>query len=874
MIGVLVPFEPTPLPRKAMISLPPSLGAIPLMIAPLAAQFSNAWQIDVPGSTTVEVALGDIDADGDLDAVLMQDLQDSVVLINQGSGYFLPLPQAPSMPRGVCGRLGHLDGDAHLDLFVTRHLAPCEVWIGDGSGGFTNSGQSLGGTASRATMALADVNGDTHLDAILPIDGSSAQNEIWLNNGSGIFSDSGQSLGLDATKSVVVGDANGDTHPDIVFGNNGVNRLWLNNGSGVFSDSGQSLGASTTNEILLRDVSGDTFPDLVMVNGSISGQDNEVWLNNGSGTFSDSGQSLGNAFSLSGTLSDLDGDDDLDLVEGTAGNEDNRVWLNNGSGIFSDSGDSLGAGRADAIATGELDCTPGDDFVLVGFEGPTEVWFSTGSGTLLDSGQRLGSFQASCGASGDLDGDGDLDVALGSLGGVIRVLLNDGGGRFTDAGLALYNGDGNNNGALAIADFNGDTLPDIVAANNFRSIGGDERDRIWLNDGAGGFTLDPDFLDDQNGSAIAVADVNGDTHIDILIGNGNSDFGDPGENSLWINDGIGNFTEVNTLGTGNTKSLAIADFDGDTELDVFVGKTGNEPNRVWLGDGAGNFTATAQGIGSSRTNVCIPFDFDGVNGIDVFCGNFNQNSVLWLNDGSASFSDSGNSFGSNPTKSAAAIDADGDGIRDLFIGNGVNNPDPDQVRTNNGSAVFTFLENLGDARTAAVLAGDFTGDGIDDVFTADTNGQHILWDRAASCPDVVAYAAGFGLAGGQTDPGADPDGDDLPNWAELAFNLNPNAIDAEPIDDFATATAGLPKLTVLDTPPTPTIRAEFIRRRNASCLDYDLTLSPCLKGFVPLGPLSVYSETINADYERVRYEFTPPEGNPRFFGRFDYRYDP
>lgn len=117
-----------------MISLPPSLCAVPLMIAPLAAQFSNAWQIDVPGSTTVDVALGDIDADGDFDTVLMQDLQDSVVLINQGSGYFLPLPQAPSMPRGVSGRLGHLDGDAHLDLFVTRHLAPCEVWIGDGSG--------------------------------------------------------------------------------------------------------------------------------------------------------------------------------------------------------------------------------------------------------------------------------------------------------------------------------------------------------------------------------------------------------------------------------------------------------------------------------------------------------------------------------------------------------------------------------------------------------------------------------------------------------------------------------------------------------------------------------------------------------------------
>lgn len=844
-----------------------------LLILPATAQFSPSWEITVPGSTTSDVTLGDLDGDGDLDAVVMNSLQTSVVLLNQGSGYFLPLDNPGSMPSGVSARLGHLDGDGHLDLFIAKHLDACQVWLGDGAGGFTDTGQSLGGTYSRSTMELLDVDGDDDLDAILPSNSTADPNEIWLNDGSGSFSNSGQNLGSNFTQSLATGDVDGDTLPDLVFGNNGPNTVWLNDGDGTFSLSPSSPGIGTTTAILLRDVDGIDGPDLVVINGSLTGQANEVWLNDGSGSFTDSGQSLGSAFSLSGALDDLDGDGDPDLLEGTAGNQLNRIWLNDG-GVFTDSGLSLGADRVDIIAAGPLDCTTGDDFFFAGFEGPSLVWFGGGNAAPFDSGQRLGSFQAACGAAADLDGDGDLDVALGSLGGVIRILLNDGGGRFTDSGLALYNGSGNNTSALAIGDVNGDDLPDLIAANSPQTGTADQRDRIWLNDGNGGFTLDPDFLDDQNGSAIAVADVDGDDDLDILIGNGNSDLGDPGENSLWLNDGFGNFTEVNTFGIGNTKSFALADFNGDTHLDVFIGKTGNEPNRLWLGDGAGNFSPTAQGIGSSRTNVCIAFDFDGVNGPDVFCGNFNQGSTLWLNDGSGFFTDSGNNFGSNSTRSAAAVDADGDGIRDLFIGNGVNNPDPDQVRTNNGSAVFTFLQSLGDERTAAVLAGDFTGDGIADVFTADTGGRHVVWNRAATCPDVVGYAESYGLFGANTLPEADPDGDGLPNWAELAFNLDPGAIDAEPLGDFATATSGLPRVTLISSDPLPLFRAEFIRRRNAACLTYDLTLSPCLEGFVPLGPLEITVEDIDADYQRVRYDFTPPPGTPRLFGLFDYRYEP
>ncbi|NIS75166.1 MAG: VCBS repeat-containing protein, partial [Deltaproteobacteria bacterium] len=74
----------------------------------------------------------------------------------------------------------------------------------------------------------------------------------------------------------------------------------------------------------LGDVEGDG--DLDIIEGN-SGQPNRVWLNDGTGTFADSGQLLGSSDTTSVALGDLDGDGDLDIVEGNFG-QPNRIWLN------------------------------------------------------------------------------------------------------------------------------------------------------------------------------------------------------------------------------------------------------------------------------------------------------------------------------------------------------------------------------------------------------------------------------------------------------------------------------------------------------------------------------------------------------------------
>jgi PKD repeat protein len=91
-----------------------------------------------------------------------------------------------------------------------------------------------------------------------------------------------------------------------------------------------------------------------------------VWLNNGGlqagtpGTFSDSGQSLGDGISRGLALGDVDADGDLDALDM------DRVWLNNGSGGFIDSGQSLGYEASQGVALGDLDGDGDLDIVASG----------------------------------------------------------------------------------------------------------------------------------------------------------------------------------------------------------------------------------------------------------------------------------------------------------------------------------------------------------------------------------------------------------------------------------------------------------------------------------------------------------------------------
>jgi hypothetical protein len=284
--------------------------------------------------------------------------------------------------------LGDLDGDGDLDAFVANGPAN-KVWLNDGSGNFTDSGQNLGISYPYSYgVSLGDLDGDGDLDAFVANYVQPQANKVWTNDGSGNFTDSGQNLGSEDSYDVSLGDLDGDGDLDAFVANGGlVNKVWLNDGSGTFTDSGQNLGGSGSFGVSLGDVDGDGDLDAFVASYN---QANKVWTNDGSGTFTDSGQNLGGSSSWRVSLGDLDGDGDLDAFVANY-NQANKVWLNDGSGTFTDSGNSLGSSNSKGVSLGDVDGDGDLDAFVANYNPPAnKVWLNDGSGNFTDSGQNLG----------------------------------------------------------------------------------------------------------------------------------------------------------------------------------------------------------------------------------------------------------------------------------------------------------------------------------------------------------------------------------------------------------------------------------------------------------------------------------------------------
>jgi hypothetical protein len=101
-------------------------------------------------------------------------------------------------------------------------------------------------------------------------------------------------------------------------------------------------------------------------------------LNNGAGSFIDSGQLLGNKHSFGVALKDVDNDRDLDAV--IANNGPNEVWLNDGTGIFINSGQSLGNSESRGVDVDDLDNDGDMDIFFANYGMPNTVWFNNGTG--------------------------------------------------------------------------------------------------------------------------------------------------------------------------------------------------------------------------------------------------------------------------------------------------------------------------------------------------------------------------------------------------------------------------------------------------------------------------------------------------------------
>jgi hypothetical protein len=281
--------------------------------------------------------------------------------------------------------------------------------------------------------------------------------------------------------------------------------------------------------------------------------------------------------------------------------------------------------------------------------------------------------------SGDLDGDGDIDIVMATYfynGGsptqdYIKWYKNDGTGNFTiesTVSSTILWVDG-----LIVADIDGQFGDDIVATSVSQN-----KLVYFLSDGSGGFG--PEILVDSaivGPGEVVAGDINGDTFTDLVV----VSF-DNNRTQWYSGDGNGNFTAQTDIENGTSNGpyyVDMADFDGDSDLDVVVGfANGSQPIEIYYNqyiESGNNIVswvkdAVTVDTGSSFLFVVRFADVNNDGNMDVLKVDNVSGNVFWFdkipNGTSTSHTISNSSIISRPGAVAVA-DLDGDSYNDVIL---------------------------------------------------------------------------------------------------------------------------------------------------------------------------------------------------------------
>lgn len=332
---------------------------------------------------------------------------------------------------------------------------------------------------------------------------------------------------------------------------------------------------------------------------------------------------------------------------------------------------------------------------------------------------------------GDFNQDGIPDLAVTNINafvgdsnlGTVTVLLGSGDGMFTAVPISPTVGQDPE--SIAVGDFNGDGIPDLVVANYNYDI--EDTDppggtvTVLLGKGDGTFTTAPIQATGNNPTAVAVGDFNGDGIADLAVANSSDD-----TVSVLLGNGDGTFTPkgpspASPNDTGDSPiSIAVADFNGDGVPDLAVANTVVNTVTILLGNGNGTFTPSAASPATGNTPLSIVSgDFNGDGVADLAVANSVDNTVtMLLGNGNGTFT-AGATLQTDDTPDALAVgDLNSDGIADLVVANytyGTVN-----VFLGNGNGTFTasgsnFLLGGSAAYPTSIALGDFNGDGAPDL---------------------------------------------------------------------------------------------------------------------------------------------------------------
>jgi hypothetical protein len=346
-------------------------------------------------------------------------------------------------------------------------------------------------------------------------------------------------------------------------------------------------------------------------------------------------------------------------------------------------------------------------------------------------------------AVADLNGDGIPDmVTANSLHNNVSVLLGNGDGSFKP--LVNYPG-GPTPNAVAVADFNHDGIPDLAVANDVD--GGTVS--VLLGNGDGSFQNPVSYSAGNYAYGLAVGDFTGHGNRDlVVVDNGHVLPYRPGGLSVLLSNGDGTFKPPVFYSTGQYPfpyGVAVGDFRGNGVADLVAAIAGGSSVQVFLGNGDGSFqNPVTYAVGSYPYRVAVA-DLRG-NGIsDLVTANGAGVSVL-LGNGNGTFQ-AHQDYAAGPVNSVAVADLNGDGIPDVVTANSYPTATI-SVLSGNGDGTFQARVAYGNGTGSSIVLADLrrhrTIDAITTCYDAGGSISVLLGNGDGTFPLTRSYALATG----------------------------------------------------------------------------------------------------------------------------------
>ena len=617
-----------------IVGLDQSSGSVSVWLSHADGSLSAPRRYSTGGSGARAAVLADFDGDGKVDLVAATTVaagagtQEAIAFLHgRGDGTFdaaqtinIATPTQGASRQVVNLVAVDLRGTGHLDIVGSNGL----VLLNDGHGHFTQAAFAFAPMSATSSwgpnLATGDFNEDGKQDVAVN-NGASVQ--IYLGRGDGTFDTGKAYASNDSVGYLTASDLDGDGHTDLYvglanggfFGGDqfGVNRAYVLLGRGDGSFAGAPVLPFVYNGHNLVDLDGDGKLDAVGVNSDLSFT---TYLGDGHGAFTAHATLATTPLRLgtetfvlpnidSFDLADIDGDGKLDLVF-VARNfvARNRLSDFNSPGILFARGDGQG-GFATPTFLPAPSFVPAGDFDY----------------NVILTNIRL--------ADVNRDGKADLVYAYASTAYNTRirtvgtaVQLGNGDGTFQPPKvLPFYSRTDNGNGfdlsseVQQFVDLNGDGKLDLLLVTQTST-----RDatlstlranvQVALGAGDGTFATPvtvngPEIVGrsyrEPQPAAIVVADMNGDGIVDLVMLGSSSGYNM--QAAIALGNGDGTFkapdrTTFSAQALGGDQQLAVADFNGDGKLDVFIA---NPFGATGIAYGRGDGTLAPLGTATAAT---------------------------------------------------------------------------------------------------------------------------------------------------------------------------------------------------------------------------------------------------------------------------------